>query len=213
LSKIDSIAGISTPEMAQLRDEDRRPATTPCSYRGANDALPTRQDFDMAGFRIAVVAVGALIASLATSTYAFAAPSAGAHAVPHSGSITFVIGGATKHPIALAHGAISAAGKDDPNHNNYDVLKFAHGSMRIVHPASKAKYVPTIDEKTCYATFTETGKFTISHGTGSYAGIKGSGHYKAQGYAYLPRTKSGACNENVEPTHEIFTVQAKGKLK
>jgi hypothetical protein len=167
----------------------------------------------MASFRTVAVAVGALIASIATPALAYAAPSAPARAVPHSGSVTFVIGGATKHPIVLVHGAISAAGKDDPNHNNFDVLKFPHGSMRIVHPESQAKFVPTIDTKTCYATFTEKGKFKISHGTGSYAGIKGSGRYTAKGFAYLPRTKSGACNQNTEPTHEIFTVQAHGKLK
>lgn len=167
----------------------------------------------MASFRTVAVAVGAVIASIATSTYAFAAPSAGTHAVPHSGSVTFVVGGASKHPIVLVHGAINAAGKDDPNHNNYDLLKFAHGTMRIVHPASKAKYVPKIDTKTCYASFTESGTFTLSHGTGSYAGIKGSGHYSAQGFGYLRRTKSGACDENAEPKQEIFTVHAHGKLK
>jgi hypothetical protein len=159
------------------------------------------------------VAVGAVVASIAGSTYAFAAPSAATHAVPHSGKLTFVIGGDTKHPVALVHGAINVAGKDDPNHNNYDLLKFAHGTMRIVHPESEAKFVPKIDTKTCYATFTESGKFSLSHGTGDYAGIKGSGRYSAKGFAYLPRTKSGGCDENSEPAHEIFTVQAHGKLK
>jgi hypothetical protein len=167
----------------------------------------------MARIRTIGVALGALVATIATSTFAFAAPSVTAHAVPHSGSLTFVIGGATKHPIVLVHGAISAAGKDDPNHSNYDVLRFAHGSMRVVHPESQSTFVPKIDTKTCYASFTEKGKFTISHGTGRYAGIKGSGHFSAEGFAYLPRTRSGACNQNAEPTHEIFTVQAHGRLK
>jgi hypothetical protein len=164
----------------------------------------------MTSIRNAVVAAAALVACAAAATVAAASASA---TVPHDGSVSFVIGGDTNHPIVLVHGAINAAGKDDPKHNNYDVLSFAHGSMRIVHPESQAKFVPKIDKKTCYATFTESGKFTLSHGTGQFAGIHGAGRYSAHGYGYLPRTKSGACNQNAEPLHEIFTVQAHGTLK
>jgi hypothetical protein len=130
-----------------------------------------------------------------------------------TGRESFTIGGDTDHPIVIMHGAITAAGQDDPNHDNYDVLKFAHGSFRVVHPQAAAKYVSHVDKKTCFATFTESGQFTLEHGTGRYAGIKGSGSYTANGTGLLARTKSGACDENAKPVAEIFTVHAHGSLK
>jgi hypothetical protein len=154
----------------------------------------------------AAVAAGATVVGLAGGAPADAA-------APHRGKVYFVIGGAQQHPVAIMHGALNAAGKDDPNHDNYDVLKFAHGSIRIVHPQSQAKYVPYLNKKTCYASFTETGAFHLSHGTGRYAGVSGSGRYTANGSAFVPRTKSGACNLNTQPTVEIFTVHAHGTLK
>jgi hypothetical protein len=167
----------------------------------------------MTSIRNAVVVAGAAIACAVTTTGAAGATASASASVPHRGSVSFVIGGDTNHPIVLVHGAINTAGKDDPNHNNFDVLNFAHGSMRIVHPESQAKFVPKIDKKTCYASFTESGKFTLSHGTGRFAGIAGAGRYSAHGYAYLPRTRAGVCNQNAKPSHEIFTVQAHGTLK
>ena len=169
----------------------------------------------MTRIRSAVVAAGAVIAAAATTTaisLTAASASPAPHAVPHSGAIAFVTGGDQAHPIVLAHGAINAHGKDDANHDNYDVFTFANGSFRAVHPDSQSTFVPTVNKKSCYATFVITGKFTLSHGTGAYAGIKGSGTYRGNGYAFLKRTKSGACNMNAEPSVELFTVAGKGKL-
>ena len=156
----------------------------------------------------AVLATGAAITCVA----AVAAP-ADATSVPNHGKIAFEIGGATAHPIAIVHGAVNAVGKDDPNHNNYDILNFRHGSFRLVHPESDATFVPHINKRTCFATFDEKGTFTVSHGTGRYAGIKGTGSYTAHGSAVLARTTSGACRLHAEPKVEIFTVHGSGTLK
>ncbi|WP_375499324.1 hypothetical protein [uncultured Jatrophihabitans sp.] len=155
---------------------------------------------------VATVAAGAAIA-------AFAGVASADAAVPHHGKIYFVIGGGTTHPTALMHGVLNAVGKDDPNHDNYDILAFAHGSFRIVHPESLSKFVPHINHKTCYVSFVESGKFHLTHGHGQYAGITGSGTYTATGAGFTPRTKSGACNLNAQPIGEIFTVHAHGTLK
>src|ERR1700712_5234543 len=152
---------------------------------------------------------GAVAVAVATPALAGAV-----HPAAHPpGRESFIIGGDTNHPIVIMHGAITAAGHDDPNHDNYDVLKFAHGSFRVVHPQAGAKYVPHVDKKTCFATFTESGHFKLNHGTGRFAGIKGAGSYPAYGTGLLARTKSGACDENAKPVAEIFTVHAYGSLK
>ena len=156
---------------------------------------------------ITVLAAGAALA------VAGAAAPALAGTTHPSGREYIVVGGAEQHPVVILHGAITAAGRDDPHHHNYDLLTFGKGSLRIVHPQSQAKFVPHVNKKTCFVSFTETGRFHLSHGKGRFAGISGSGHYTARGTAVVPRTKSGSCNLDVQPKFEIFTVHARGTIK
>lgn len=157
---------------------------------------------------------GAALALLAaaSATAAIAGPATAHHSSATSDRVTFVVGGNTNNPTVIANGAISAAGKDDPNHRQYDVLHFNNGSMRIEHPNKQASFTPTIDHKTCFVSFKETGKFTLDHGTGAYAGIAGSGTYHGQGYSLSKRTAAGKCSLHSKPTAALFTVTATGTV-
>jgi hypothetical protein len=114
--------------------------------------------------------------------------------------------------VGLFHGAINAGGKDVP-HAHSDRAKLPGGAITVKHPDSQSTFVPKVNAKTCYATFTIKGAFTLTHGTGRYHGITGSGTYVGHGVGYLARTKKGTCDMRSEPEVETFHVVGTGTLR
>jgi hypothetical protein len=172
-------------------------------------------------------ALGASTAAIALGTLALTAAGSPAHAARHhptgGGSagaatrkLTFVtagttLGGTPSRQVGLFHGAINGGGKDVA-HGQSDRIHLRGGAITVKHPDKTSTFVPKIDPATCYATFTLSGKFTLTHGTGRYHGISGSGTYAGRGYGYLARKKDGTCNTNAEPRSEIFQIVGKGTL-
>jgi hypothetical protein len=56
------------------------------------------------------------------------------------------------------------------------------------------------------------GRYSLTHGTGRYRGITGSGTYVGHRYGYLARTKKNQCDMRSEPTAEVFKIAGKGTL-
>jgi hypothetical protein len=141
--------------------------------------------------------------------------SAGSHHAARAGSgFTFVTAAGDlsgKHGIQVGifHGSISGGGKDTPLSNS-DVIKLPGGSVTVKHPGSQSTFTPKVDKSTCYVSFVTKGPFTLTSGTGKYAGISGSGTFVGHGYGYAPRTSDGSCNLNKEPISEVFVVKASG---
>jgi hypothetical protein len=155
----------------------------------------------------ALAAVGALCLHTGGSPALAAAPRAG-----HT--FTFVTAGAelagkSNDQVGLFHGAIDGGGKDVP-HAQSDVVHLPGGSITVKHPDSQSTFVPKVDQSTCYVTFKITGKFTLTHGTGRYHGVSGSGTYTGHGYGYLVRGKNGRCNMNAAPQSEVFQIAGHG---
>jgi hypothetical protein len=149
---------------------------------------------------------------LAVGSLGVAAGSASATTAHKPRTEYFVTGGTIRDQQFIAHGAIVDSGRDDASHDDYDVLYLAHGTLRLTHPDKNSKFVAHVNPKTCYGTFTLTGKYTVGHGTGRYKHVTGHGKYKGVGYVLASRTKGGACNENAEPKTELFTVQGHGPI-
>lgn len=151
---------------------------------------------------------------------AFAALSAAAIAVPNASAAprhtaaskteSFLISVAAGHNLVVAHGAFVGGGKDDASHDAYDVLHLGGGTVRVNHPASQSHFKFNVNPKTCFATITGDGKYTLNHGTGRYEDVTGHGTYRFEVEDLLSRTKSGGCNMNAQPKVEVGEIKASG---
>jgi hypothetical protein len=159
------------------------------------------------------------IAALTASGILVAGSIVGANAVgatPHhapaakAASESFLISyGPHEKEVVVAHGLFTGGGKDIAG-NNHDTMHLGGGTLRINHPESKSHYHQKLNPKTCYASFTIKGSYTLNHGTGNYAGYTGSGTYKVTGEAIAKQKASGACNENADPKVEAAYIHASG---
>ena len=163
-------------------------------------------------------AVGAVvIAGGAAAAFAAGPVSAAPASRAATGTEHFTIGFA-EHGKAgdqqtfIAHGRITGGGRDDASHQNYDVLHFGNGTLRVNHPNKNAKTTFRLNKKTCYATLTLTGKYTLGSGTGKYRGVTGHGTYKGVGEYIAKRKANGACAPNSVPAAGVFQVHGSGPI-
>lgn len=100
----------------------------------------------------------------------------------------------------IAWGVFTGAGVDRQISSNaagtkgVDNFIFANGKFTVTHTAKTQKQ--SFNTKTCFYSFSQTGVFTLSGGTGKYKGISGSGKYTLSVVGIGPKLKSGACNPN-----------------
>jgi hypothetical protein len=146
-----------------------------------------------------------------------------AKAAPMSGSETTIMttSSMSSNPsFALtASGVFAGKGTLVGNGNGKDssTAKLADGSFVVNHPQDKTKTVSeSLDAKSCAAKVVEQGPYTISQGTGKYAGISGSGTAVATATATLPRLKDGKCDTSTTVTPvagtEHTTIKAVGDV-
>lgn len=166
---------------------------------------------------VALLACTTLVGGIAVAAHAGARTSQtgvarpGPAAAASGSKETFLLSyGPHESEVVVAHGAIVGGGKD-VQHGQYDVLQLGGGSVRINHPDSKSHVHQHFDPKTCFASFTITGPYTLSHGTGRYAGTTGHGTYKVTGNA-LAKRKNGACNTHTNPKVEAAYIKATGPI-
>ncbi len=108
----------------------------------------------------------------------------------------------------VARGVFTASGIDYLK-NNTSLEVFADGAFTIHHPGGTTTF--TVNPKTCLATFTITGAYTITNGYGRYQGIKGSGTYVAHSTGVLPRKANGTCSKG-EPFGTVTHIAAHGPI-
>jgi hypothetical protein len=85
----------------------------------------------------------------------------------------------------------------------YLVLKLGAGSIRLTaRGAAKFK----LDRATCLVTISGHNTYTLGHGTGKYAGIRGSGRFTITGSQVIRRKAGGAC-ESERPTSHLKAEQ------
>jgi hypothetical protein len=121
-------------------------------------------------------------------------------------------------PMAVeAAGQINGIGtetqtdKDTPGgQTNHATLHFAGGTLRLVAPE---QFDWKANLRTCSATASGGGTFTIEGGTGAYRGATGKGTFTAHGVLIGARSKSGTClGENAPPAANYVTVTAVGTI-
>ena len=99
---------------------------------------------------------------------------------------------ANKAPV-IAYGLFAAPAVDHMG-NTTDTFKFRGGSFRVKHSPGHGN--PSFNARTCVLQGTIRGTYSISHGTGRYAGISGHGTYVLRLLSIARRNAHGQCNTN-----------------
>lgn len=116
----------------------------------------------------------------------------------------------SKQASLIATGVFTVGGVDIVG-NTVDTAKFANGTFKINHPG-RGSGTHSLNPKTCLFTESATGKYTLSGGTGAYAGISGSGTAKISILAVAARSSAGKCSTSLKPVAWQQTITATGQV-
>jgi hypothetical protein len=110
----------------------------------------------------------------------------------------------------VAYGAFTASGTDVAHSNSDHTFKFPGGSFLVIVKAVGGHQ--HIDKSTCLFTATQLATYKISHGTGKYAGISGSGHATLSVLAIVARDSHGACSMSKTPHAQQTIIRGQGPV-
>jgi hypothetical protein len=155
-----------------------------------------------------LVLAGALFALLAGAVHA--APTSADRQTFAASFLT--IGGVDQPTFVVAHGPVSGvatATQTEQQKNgaqiNYVVLHFERGTVRMTAVEPRFGFRP--DAKTCTGHAYGGGTWTITGGTGAYAGLTGKGTFSTGGTAFAQRSATGACRGEKTPVKDtVFYV-------
>lgn len=159
-------------------------------------------------------AAGAVVAAGAIAVSGVAAASAASHAsrASVSGTEQFqLMSTSATSPTSsiIARGAFTAGGVDHSG-NKVDTVVFPGGSFKIAH--SRGTGSQSFDPKTCLMTINQHGTYKLSGGTGTYAGISGSGKYQLSILGVGARS-GGKCSKTKPPVAFQQLIRAAGPVK
>ena len=96
----------------------------------------------------------------------------------------------------IATGAFTSGGRDIPGAKT-DTMVFPGGRFNFRH--LDKSFTASFNPSTCLNKETERGTFAIGHGTGSYAGIHGSGTFVTTILAVTAMNRAGQCTHVQAP--------------
>jgi hypothetical protein len=169
--------------------------TTAAKLRGLSTGRKRAAMAAMVGAAVAAV-VGLAVPAGASPIAASPAAVTGAE---HFQVMSTATNNSPNSPL-IAWGVFTGAGVDRQISSNaagtkgVDSFIFSNGKFTVNHTAKTQKQ--SFNAKTCFYTFSQTGVFALSGGTGKYQGISGSGRYALSVAGIGPKLKSGACNPN-----------------
>jgi hypothetical protein len=97
-------------------------------------------------------------------------------------------------PVA-AYGAFNASGTDTQGKGNTDTFTFPGGSFVVKHKVTHDRQ--HFSTRTCSGTEHQRGVYKIGDGTGKYAGISGSGHFRFRLLIVASHTSHGCSHRPV----------------
>ena len=117
----------------------------------------------------------------------------------------------TNKASVIASGVFTAPGADHENNKaNTATFVFANGTVSLKHSAGTGKQ--SFNPKTCLLTINEHGTYTLTGGTGSYAGITGNGKYQLSILAIGARNSAGKCSQTKAPVAFHQVINASGPV-
>jgi hypothetical protein len=154
-----------------------------------------------------VSAASAIIAAATIATTSVLAASAAPRATTEHFQIVQTSATSNTAGVIL-YGPVTVAGVDMQGSKS-DLLKLPGGTFRILHSPGKGSQ--SLNPKTCLVTINLHGTYTISHGTGAYAGISGSGKYHLSILIVAARSH-GACSQKKQPLAFQQIIDASGPI-
>ena len=109
----------------------------------------------------------------------------------------------------IASGVFTAPGVDHEGQHNTATFTFPNGTVSLKHSAGKGQQ--SFDPKTCLLTINLHGTYTLTGGTGSYAGITGSGKYQLSILA-IGASSGGKCSKSKPPVAFHQVINASGPV-
>lgn len=110
-----------------------------------------------------------------------------------TGAERFTLFGSGDSQTVIATGIFFAQGESVPLDEDNDLFVFPDGAFRVNHPQTGGD--ESFNEVACIGTATFSGTYTLSQGTGAYAGISGSGTYTGKAIFVAQRTDEGCSEE------------------
>ena len=110
------------------------------------------------------------------------------------------------------HEGHALAGRADERHV---FVRFPRqGKLTVKHTQTSGGSQPTVNPKTCVASQTEGGVYTVVGGTGRFHGATGHGKFKVYFAIVFPRLKNGKCNtsQSAQPVSGKISFLAYGPL-
>ena len=159
-------------------------------------------------------AAGAAVAAGAIAVSGVAVASAASHTARPAASGTEQFQLMNTSPTSskssiIARGVFTGGGIDKSG-AKVDTVVFPNGTFKITH--GKGTGTQHFNPKTCLLTVSQTGPYTLSGGTGAYAGISGSGTYQLSILAVGARS-GGTCTKTVPPVAFQQLIRASGKAQ
>jgi hypothetical protein len=176
--------------------------------------------------RVKLIAIGVMLAAGAVSAGSFAAtstPAGGKIYIHGTGSngpagTIVIVGAIGDHGKTLQ---MDKNGKPDSN-GNFVRITLQKGSFEVdtttLNRISNKQSPAIVDKATCSFLFTATGPVAFSHGTGAYAGIKGTAAitltFGGIGPLYTSGAHKGQCNmsNNASPVAQYASVAGPGTV-
>jgi len=159
-------------------------------------------------------AIAALTSAVITAVVISGAGVAAATTQPHTATIEHfqeVVASPTAHQAhVIAYGAFTAAGVDVENSNNTNTFKFPGGSFLVTPRYTVVS--EHLNKSTCLLTQNLRLTYTISHGTGKYAGISGSGHGTLSDLEITARNSHSACSTRKIPLAQQVIGRGQGPV-
>ena len=112
--------------------------------------------------------------------------------------------------VVRTKGSLSLGGPT----NGTSSFDFRAGKLTVKHKQTSGGSQPILNPKTCVASQTEGGVYTVVGGTGKFYGAKGHGKYKIYFAIVFPRLKNGKCNtsQSAQPVSGKISFLAYGPL-
>jgi len=140
-------------------------------------------------------AAGTLVAAVSLAVTGLTAASAHTSGVSGTERFQSMAASPAATPVVIARGVFTDFGVSHPG-PKVDTFVLQKGSFQLAHKVTSA--IQHFNPKTCLGQATLKGTYTISHGTGKYTGISGSGTLLFS-TLFIEARASGTCTTTTPP--------------
>lgn len=164
----------------------------------------------MLNHRRLIAAAGTIVAAGTIAVSGLTAASAASPAVSGTEHFQLVTAkNTTNNGPVIAYGLFNAGGKDKVTGSNTDTFVFSGGTFSVHH--SNGKGSQHFDPRTCVGLINQHGTFSLSKGTGKFAGISGAGTYHLR-IVLIAGRAGGKCTHKPIASQTIIQATAKVHL-